>query len=332
MRQSTVNNLATGLASLRLTLVGSVLFAAGLVIHHRVPASAPWGIAVPLLLLSLNLAAALLVDARFRARPALFGFHLCLLALAGIGSWSQLASLHGRVIAVEGLPFDPARLEFVSRGPLAPRALALGDISQGRINVSYGPGVTRQATRSEIHLAGGDGANVGDDIPFRHDGVRLYTTSNKGFAAVVSWLPDGGPALQGTVEFGSYPASQIMQQTAWTTPGGQVLQLQIDPPLVDFSVDWSLNRTLVRDAPLTVTAGDSVRQLARGESLRVRGGRIRYERAAMWMGYRVSYLPGLGLLLSTALMAVLLMATHVYQRLAREKSRLVAGWEGRACR
>jgi len=74
------------LASLRLTLVGLVLLGGGLVIdqNHWLPSA--WVITPPLLLLGINLAAALVVDPRFRRQPALFAFHLCLLLLALLAS------------------------------------------------------------------------------------------------------------------------------------------------------------------------------------------------------------------------------------------------------
>ena len=69
------------LSSLRVTLVGVLWLALGLIADQNQWLAGYWAITPPLALLAANLAAAMLVDKRFRRKPALFGFHLCLLLL-----------------------------------------------------------------------------------------------------------------------------------------------------------------------------------------------------------------------------------------------------------
>ena len=40
---------------------------------------------------------------------------------------------------------------------------------------------------------------VGDDTPLVLDGYRLYTTSNKGFAPLLTWQQNGAPAVHGVL-------------------------------------------------------------------------------------------------------------------------------------
>ena len=311
MLKPTLRRYLVGLASLRLTAAGFMILGLGLVAHHEFEALAPWTILLPIGLLAVNLAAALLVDQRFRGRPALFGFHVCLLVLAGLAAWGKLASVHGRLIAIEGLRLDPDQVEVVSSGPWAPDLAAIGDLSQGPLRVDYAAGLDRRSTASELHVPGSGWRVVGDDVPLVHRGFRLYTTPNKGFAAIITWIPDAGAPQAGSIGFPSFPARQIMQQVDWRTPGAEDVRLRLETPLVETAGHWTLAQTLIADAAVEVQVADRRQRLLPGQQMALSGGSIRLERVALWVGYRLTYIPGLVWLLSTAMIATVLMAIHV---------------------
>lgn len=322
MFQSTLKSILLRLASTRLSVLGFCLLGVGLPIHHTWQWAAPWAILIPILLLVVNLAISLLVDPRFRCRPALFGFHLCLLLVVILAGWGELSHLHARISVIEGQRFDPAELEVTSQGILAPARERLSGIAQGPLSVEYAPGLNRKNTRSELHSAETGWLVVGDDIPFSRDGFRFYTTPNKGFAAVLSWLPDRGVPEAGAIHFPSFPARQIMQSVDWRSPSEEMIQFVLRPPLVDMELPWVLARSSAADVSMVVKTADGQALLHIGQEVVVNGGRLRLDSVALWMGYRVSYNPALPWLLSSALLAVLFMAMHFISGLKHQESKL----------
>lgn len=312
MLEPAMNSLLRRLANLKLTAVGLGLLGVGLFLQLRMPATAPWSVAAPLALLAINLACALAVDRRFRDRPALFGFHVCLLLLLSVAYAGQLASLHARVTVVEGSAIDAESIEVVARGPFAPDVAVLESLAQEGFAVAYTAGLNRGITSSRLRLPDGTLVSVGDDIPLRYRGFRLYTTPNKGLAAIVTWIGDDGSRITGSLMFPSYPAQQIMQRLDWNTPVGEPLDMAIGAPIVDHAGDWVLDGDLVADSTLMVRVGDREGiPLVPGGQVRLTGGYLRYDDTRLWMGYRISCIPGLSLLLALALLTVAMMASHL---------------------
>ena len=305
------------LASLRLTLVGLVALAAALVADQNGWLSGAWAITPPLAGLSLNLAASLLVDRRFRRRPALFGFHLCLLMLAALAGYSLLARYEARLPLVEGQAFDNDLVDPVHTGPIVPVAIRDGAFRQGSIEVDYSPKQRRGATRSQVRVEGRGWVEVGDDVPLIIDGYRIYTTSNKGFAALLTWLPERGDALLGAVQFPSYPASELGQVAHWTTPRGQVLQLGLglDPSV--YAQSWTLSSAHAGNAFITLEVDGERQTLMPGDVAVLSGGRLRFERVGMWMGYEVTHDPALPWLFGLAVLAVAFLSVHFAGRVMK---------------
>ena len=304
------------LASLRLTLVGLLLLAAGLVADQNHWLSGAWAITPPLALLALNLVAAMTVDPRFRRQPALFAFHLCLLLLALLAGYGQLVYFQARLPLLEGQAFAAELGQTVRQGPLTPQPLADGIFRQGAIEVDYTPGLRRGATRSRLWVAGRGWLEIGDDVPLILDGYRLYTTSNKGLAALLVWLPDQGAVQRGAVHFPSYPANELGQVARWRTPAGQELELALALPPSPYDKTWTLSGTLTEQDALQLKTGDDRLNLRPGDTVPLNGGRLHYERLGMWMGYDLRYDPTLPWLFSLAALAVVLIAVHFARRLA----------------
>jgi len=303
------------IASLRLTLAGLLVLAVGLVADQNHWLSGVWAITPPLALLAVNLAAAMLVDPRFRRNPALFAFHLCLLLLAVLAGCGQLARFDARLSLVEGQEYDGALLTPVRSGPLAPQPLLDGVLRQGAIAVDFTPGLRRGATRSQVWVADRGWLEVGDDVPVLVDGYRLYTTSNKGYAALLRWLPERGDAELGAVQFPSYPATELGQMMRWRTPAGEELDLALALSPTPYNETWTLSTALATDATIEVQAAGQRKRLRPGEAMSLTGGRLRFERVSMWMGYMVTYDLTLPWLFSIAVLAVVFMAAHFTTRL-----------------
>lgn len=302
------------LASPRLTLGGFAVLALAVLAHVGVPAWPSWLLSLPLATLAVNLAAALAMRPGLRASPGLFGFHLALLVLLGLAGWGRLTHLDGRVELVEGQGFADAHAEILQRGPWHRDRLDELDFVQGRYTVDYRPGLRRAHTRSEVWLDGRR-ATVGDIEPLVLSGYRFYTTHNKGYALVVTWLPATGPAATGALHLPSFPMHDWRQTQRWQPPGAPALELTLDPGIrLDYLQPWQLDSRQLR--PLLRLAGPGgERRLRPGETVAIEGGRLRFEGVRGWMGYRIFYDPTLPWLLAWAAGAVCALAWHLLGRL-----------------
>jgi len=308
------------LASLRLTLAGLVLLGVAAVAAAQRMGHARWLVAGPLLLLALNLLAALVSSARFRRQPSLFAFHLCLLLLAILLGAGQLTRLTGHVEVSEGQGFDPAGVVIDSRGEWSPGLPAANAFLQGPIQVGYEPGLLRRATSSRVWISG-DGADfpvdVVDGTPLVVDGYRFYVTHNKGFAAVVSWgVAATDEVLHGAVHFPSYPGQAQGQVLQWRTPQGTSVQFRLEPDSLPQDA-WVLSAQRAGGRLWVRAAGGAERVVSPGQSLALPGGLLRLEGFSMWMGYRVFYDPTLPWILVCALLAVSMLGWYLWGRLER---------------
>ena len=137
--------------------------------------------------------------------------------------------------------------------------------------IDYAPGRKRGATRNQVSWVDAQGGShrevIGDHRPLVLDGYRIYTSPNKGFAPVLSWLPDAAPPpaagelgasagassgpstnavrprrrggrpikTVGAVHLPSYPANELRQSIQWTLPDGRSVwvKLDFDETLID---------------------------------------------------------------------------------------------------
>jgi cytochrome c biogenesis protein len=285
------------LASLKFTLVGMVLLGLGAAASYGNPVDVSvWVLIVPLALLALNLSAAIATNPRINRQPGLLLFHVCLLCtviLAGVG---RLTHLDAHLEIAEDQAFSPNLLLEVKRGPWHRGNLDKVAFTQGRYTVEYAPHMKRGLTHSTVYLPAPDGRltprDVGDDRPLILHRYRFYTTHNKGFAPVLTWIPNQGEAVTGRINMPSYPMFDYKQDNHWTPPGTHQeikFWLQLHTAL-DVEKSWVLdgrNST----ATLVVTVGDRREELEKGQELQLADGRLRYENLTTWMGYRVFYDP-----------------------------------------
>jgi cytochrome c biogenesis protein len=278
-----------------------------------------WSVPLALAAVALNLASAIAVHPRLR-RGGLGILHASLLAFLLAAACGQLARYEGEIEVVEGGAFEPEAVTTTRAGVLHTWGLGRDAFFQGPWTVDYEPGVKRAHTRSGVLVAQDDGSLrprvVGDDTPLRIDGYRFYTTHNKGFAAIVTWLPERGEPATGALHFPSYPMFDWRQEARFDVPGhGEArLFLQLDAPL-DERARWTLDPAAT-NAALVVHAEGRRESLRPGNAAPLPGGRLRFDRLTGWMGYRVFRDPALPWLLVFAAVAVAGLAWHVWRRAA----------------
>ncbi len=314
-----MNALLRGCADSRVTLLamGALVVAVG-VGTYRPGGVLPW-IAAPVALLAVNLIAAVAVDARIRRRVPLLGFHLCLLAVVALGGIGNLTRFSGSVELAAGQAFDPTMVRVEEQGVWHANRLGRVAFEQSDIVVRYGPGLRRVGTESALRLpepgAPSSRRTIGDEGPLLIEGYRFYPTSNKGFAAYLSWTAGDGVRRHGTVHFPSFPLLSNAQENRWRLPGGRELVLTLDP---DFTVAeddaWTLHGAGERPR-LTVHRAGRQTVLEVGEELAVDGDVVRFEGVGLWMGYWIYSEPSMAWLFAAACLGVLLIGWHFVQAL-----------------
>ncbi len=310
------------LASIRLTLLWMALLGIGAALSYDNPVDTPaWVLVVPLALLGVNLLAAIITNARINRRGGLLIFHVALLGIVVLAAIGRLTHMEAHIEMVEGMGFTPERLMNVRQGPLHSGKLDQVHFIQGPYTVEYRPGMIRGLTHSQVLIPDGAGGwerkVVGDDRPLVLEGYRFYTTFNKGFAAVLTWMPDGGPAETGTIHMPSYPLFEFRQANRWTPAGASEeikfwLQLETG---IDPEGAWVLDARRSQGTLVVRTGGQRV-ELQPGETVRLEEGVLRYEGLSSWMGYKLFYDPTLQWLFLTAILGVLGLAIHFWNKFA----------------
>jgi cytochrome c biogenesis protein len=312
------------LASLRLTLVGMALLGVGAALSYDNPVTTPvWVLICPLALLAVNLFAAILSNPHINRRGGLLLFHVGLLLIVVLAAVGRLTRMDGRIELTEGGAFAPEDLTDVHQGIWHTGALDRVQFVQGNYTVDYAAGMARGPTHSEILIPDGQGGwerrVVGDDRPLVLEGYRFYTTFNKGFAPILTWIPDRGEAVTGSVHMPAYPLFDNRQANRWTPPGGNEVRFWLELTTgLDPQRDWRLDPahatgTLVVRSP-GVDRGEQRVELKPGETLRLDGGTLRYERLSSWMGYKLFYDPTLHWLFIAAMITVIGLAAHFWRK------------------
>lgn len=321
-----MRRILTLLADPHLTLIGIVVFGIGAGIGAYRPEGMQSWLVAPLVLLAGNLLAAVAIDARFRRRVPLLGFHFCLLAVVGLGGVGQLVRFTGSVELAQGQTFEPAMVRTEQRGIWHPDRLERVVFTQGSILVRYGPGLRRIGTESRVRLLQGGGRvvenPVGDDGPLLASGYRFYPTSNKGFAAYLSWARSDGTRQRGTVHFPSFPLLAEAQENRWQLPGGETLVLILDPDfIVPESGSWILRSA--GDSPRLSVYVDGRQEVLRvGDQFVADGDVVRFDGVGLWMGYWIYSEPSMAWLLAAALLGVIFIGWHFLGGIRRD-SRLI---------
>ena len=244
-------------------------------------------------------------------------FHLGLLGIVILAAVGRLTHLDARVEMVEGTAFSPNDMIDVRRGPLHFGALDKISFVQHQYTVDYAANMTRGLTHSYLQVPDGKGGweerVIGDDRPLIMEGYRFYTSFNKGFSPILTWIPDNGQPVTGTVNMPSYPLFEYNQSNSWTPPGSHEIKfwLQLDTGM-DPASAWTLDRRHTAGV-LVVNNGERRVELHPGEAVQLDGGRLRYEQLRQWMGYKIFYDPTLQWLFLCAMIGVIGLASHYWR-------------------
>ncbi len=311
------------LASIKLTLIGMVLLCIGAILSYGSQFDfSVWVLVLPLFWLSVNLLAAISTNRKINRQPGLLVFHLGLLGIAVLAAIGRLTHLDAQVEIINGQSFEPGLLQEVKKGPWHRWGLEGGEFVQGQYIVNYEPGLQRGATYSHVYVKQSDGTRqhlvVGDDKPLLLGGYRFYTSFNKGFAPILTWIPDAGAPVTGSVNMPSYPLYEYKQKNAWSPPGTNEeieFWLTLKTPYTEDDY-WSLQQE-TSSGTLAVTVGDQRVELNVGDEARLPHGRLRYEELRMWMGYTIFYDPTLRWLFFVSVVAVLGLGWHLWQKTAQ---------------
>lgn len=307
------------LGSLRLTLFGIVLIATGVLLNIYIPGNTDLFISGPVVFLSVNLLAAIITRPRMRQQHALLLFHLCLLVLVVLVLLGRLTHFKGQVELTEGQLLEAANLVTVSSGPWYRDTLTDIQLQQGPIQVAYATQNYRQETHSQTMLTtaqrGMEMVIIDDNNPLVIGNYHFYITSNKGFSTILRWTDMAGQAVLGAVNFPSYPAMDFKQKQQWVTPEGEKLSLRlIIENIADTNNKWILSSKVATPRLDVIVNGKVHTSLLPGDSMKLSGGELQFMQLKMWMGYHINYDPGSRWIFLIALLGVLAMSLHLYER------------------
>ncbi len=307
------------LASTRLTLVGMALLGIGAALSYDNPVSTPvWVLVVPLAFLAVNLLCAILTNSRINRRGGLLIFHIALFGIIVLAAIGRMTHMEAHLEIIQGGGFSQDDLINNRTGPLHAGELDKVMFVQGNYTVDYAPGMTRGLTHSHVMVPDGRGGweekVIGDDRPLIINGYRFYTTFNKGFSPMLTWIPERGRPVSGTVNMPSYPLFEFKQSNSWTPPGGKEINfwLQLDTG-IDDQGHWTLDARKARGT-LVINTSDKRIELQPGERAVLDGGVLRYDRLTSWMGYKLFYDPTLHWLFITAIFGIFGLATHFWRK------------------
>lgn len=315
MFESTIKYLRL-LSSLKISFAGMIVLLAGVLLSYFDQDKSVMWIALPLIVLAANLFAAIVFNPRIRQNSGLLMFHICLVSLAMLAAMGQLTSMNGRVEIVQGQAFDSEQVTIVKQGPWhSIENLEKLLFKQGDIVVQYSAGFRRGKTTSQLQDINGT-VVVGDNIGLKRSGYHFYTTSNKGYAAMLDWFGDDGQLIHGAIHFPSFPLYDWKQENQWATPTVQLLKMKyIDANHYDTTNGWALDSRRLKGSLQIELANGKQYMLTAGQRIQLDGGQLEFVAVRLWMGYSIFYNPWLAWFFAASIVGVLGLAWHFYVKL-----------------
>ena len=314
-------NVLKKFSSLKITLAGMVLLVIGATLSYGNPQGTPvWVLVVPMALLAVNLIAAITTNARINQQPGLLVFHVSLLLILLLATVGRLTHMDAHLELVVGSEFEPEKLLETKAGPLHFGDLDNVHFVQGPFTVEYAPGMQRGLTHSHVKVKTAstqwEDRVIGDDRPLLIDGYRFYTTFNKGFTSVLTWVPTNGEPVTGTVNMPSYPLFEYKQDNRWNPPGSDEeikFWLQLNTAMNEDDY-WTLDgRT--SSGVLIVTTDEKRHEVQLGQSVQLPNGQLRFEALTMWMGYRLFYDPTIQWMFFVSIMGVFGLSQYFWKKI-----------------
>lgn len=311
----TIQNALRHLGSAGTTSALIVLCAAVALAGTQFPIRTSDWMVLPFVLLLANLLVALAISARLKSQPMLFALHAGLVALIVVIGLDRLNSMSGRVEVTEGAMFDASNVK-AEAGLLHRLRLDEVKFLQGPFEITYAPGMKRRETESIIRIPQQDGAwhevRVGDDTPLVFGEYRFYTTHNKGFAPVLTYMNSVGTAQTGAIHLPSYPANDNKQGLVWTPPGASKplkVWLHIPEPVFEENKAWKFVKPA--NTRLVLIDGQERHELDIGEIATLGSAQVRYDGLRSWMGYTIVGQSLTHWIAAAALIVCLTLLAHV---------------------
>ncbi len=308
------------LASAKLAFAGMSALVLAVLYSYFNQSASLYIIALPLMLLALNLLAAIVFNTRIRGNAGLLLFHIALLAIAVLSALTQLTHMQGRIEIASGQFFEANNMVITRQGPLhSTDSMESIIFRQGGFEIDYAAGLRRGETRSSV-ITDDSHKTVGDNVPLVVDGYRFYTTSNKGYAAVIAWQ-DRDSLQYGVINFPSFPLYSWKQENSWLAPDGSQLHFKFMPATqVDEGGNWRFSSEQLTGELMIRLEDGTETVLLQGESIRIGKHRLTFETMTTWMGYSIFYNPWLNAFLVFAMLGVVGLGLHYYQRFSPEVS------------
>jgi len=272
-----------------------------------------------MMLLAVNLFAAILTNQRINENIGLLTFHVCLLGLLLLAAIGRMTHLDAQVEIMQGMAFDAKSIMDIRKGPWHEQDnLAKVNFRQGPFTVQYEASLRRGLTHSYVQVKQANRWKekvVGDDRPLIIDGYRFYTTFNKGFSALLTWIPNSGEPISGVINMPSYPLFEYKQDNLWAPPGEKPLKFWLRlKTSMDENASWVLDGRNASGV-LVINSGDRRVELQPGESMALTTGQLRYDQMSVWMGYRIFYDPTLQWLFFASVIGVMGLAHYFWQKI-----------------
>lgn len=252
----------------------------------------------PFILLMVNLLAAIVTNARFRADVPLLIFHLALLALIALIAIARLVYLDARTTLSQGQAFE-GRADRSEQGPLNAGGLSRLQFLNDGFSARYSENGTYLGTYNRIRWQGSDEqwreTEIGDDRPLLLQGYRIYATVHRGLSPLFVWRPRHGEPSIGTVQLRDHRKTDDHSPAAgWKLPDGPDVWIQLKfSPLPDprGTRQQGLGAAEL-DHVLVLRSGDTRREEIRvGDEVTFAEGSLQYLKLDSWMSYRIVYDP-----------------------------------------
>lgn len=313
------------LGSVKLALVGMGFLALGAGLSYGNPVDiSAWVLIAPLALLSVNLLTAIIINPRINRRPGLLVFHLGLLGIVVLAAIGRLTYLDAHIEMLQDTPFAAEDVLDIKKGLWHNGDLDKVKFIQGPYTVEYTENMVRGLTHNHVLVPNAEGElesrEIGDDRPLVLEKYRFYTTFNKGFAPVLTWIPSSGEEVTGAVHMPSYPLLEYKQDNRWEPPGSKEIKfwLRLKTGLRQDAA-WVLDGSQATGT-LVINTGNKRIELEVGETATLEGGALRYERLSTWMGYRIFYDPTIQPMFWVSVFGVIGLFAHFWQKLGLRAS------------
>ena len=323
MRSLLIIEILTRLASLKLTFIFLVSLLLAIMIAYNGDLSYVFLLATPLVLLSLNLLAAIITNKTFQNNLPLLLFHLTLLATVILVALSRLTYLDGHVGLNEGEDFT-GKFDGQNHGLFHQFTLKPGDFTNIAVQLDFTPLVAVTAVRSRVLVHDGSKTHefvVGEHQPLVINNYRFYVTRNVGYSAVFSWQPVTGNNKKqtGTINFPPFLMNQFSQTNTWEIPHTDKNLWFMLQPEDDILVEQkSVQLTPPENHYLVIRYGEQRQKIKAGQELKLPEGVLTYHGLRTWMGFKVHYDPFKAYLLATSILTVLCLAWFFWQKFTRK--------------